>query len=402
MIIKECEITIQEIKELYHSPLFALSLSGKELAHSNFWAWLIKQEINHKNPFVEVFIQDFYSKGFKLVGVEREEGDRDLTLYYSDALGKAKCCFIENKLKSIPTAKQLIGYVNDYTSSGKNKPLFINGLLTGIEQTIDLSDIKDWAFLSYEEIAKRIISINNLNKKNVYYNTINEYAKDLNRITKVIGDAVKEINNKKTYNWNIDSFNQLAAIKLDDVFLKHVAERLRILIEDEIKKPDNNLESKWGNPYVYTCFNNKKATITVIYQENISNERDMKDPEKNEIGRIGVQIEGNQFRIYCGPSKPDSKYKDDPDKLYNEMVSINWFEPFDRTKRVIRKSSTSMQGGRGMGRKLGYCKYITPNYTHIYQYYNIANDISYAELIENIVRELKDAKKIIDNNKLHF
>lgn len=32
------------LNELKHSPLFAISLASKELAHSNFWKWLLDIE----------------------------------------------------------------------------------------------------------------------------------------------------------------------------------------------------------------------------------------------------------------------------------------------------------------------------------------------------------------------
>lgn len=93
------------IQELEKSPLFALSLCGKELAHSNFWEWLIKLEDNKKHPFIEV-LQGFYKNNYVFTGVKREENHRDITIHYKDG-NVEKCFVIENKLKSIPTIEQL-------------------------------------------------------------------------------------------------------------------------------------------------------------------------------------------------------------------------------------------------------------------------------------------------------
>ena len=60
---KTTSIIEEQLQRLNRSPLFAISLSGKELSHSNFWAWLLEQEVEGKNPFIEVFIPDFYQNG---------------------------------------------------------------------------------------------------------------------------------------------------------------------------------------------------------------------------------------------------------------------------------------------------------------------------------------------------
>ena len=63
----EAHMINKKMDELKESPLFALSLCGKELAHSNFWKWLIyKIDDNGKQPFVEVFIPDFEKKGVQI------------------------------------------------------------------------------------------------------------------------------------------------------------------------------------------------------------------------------------------------------------------------------------------------------------------------------------------------
>jgi hypothetical protein len=67
---------ISEIVEsLKKSPIFAMSLGSKELFHSNFWAWLIEQD----SRFVTVFFPDLDPS--KVICVQREEGNRDITVW---------------------------------------------------------------------------------------------------------------------------------------------------------------------------------------------------------------------------------------------------------------------------------------------------------------------------------
>ena len=75
---KTTSIIEEQLQRLNRSPLFAISLSGKELSHSNFWAWLLEQKVEGNHQFIEVFIPNFYQKGCTFVSVEREKKHVDL------------------------------------------------------------------------------------------------------------------------------------------------------------------------------------------------------------------------------------------------------------------------------------------------------------------------------------
>ena len=101
----KCQIN-DRISMLKKSPIFAISLSGKELAHSNFWAWLIDQEIDNEHLYVRVFVPDFdEKKDYEYVKVEREKWNMDLLITYKHN-NKVEICVVENKIKSLPTEKQ--------------------------------------------------------------------------------------------------------------------------------------------------------------------------------------------------------------------------------------------------------------------------------------------------------
>lgn len=372
------------IQELNKSPIFALSLGGKELSHSNFWKWLIDLEIGdeHPHPFIEVFMPGFYNNGFVFTNVKREEGNRDISIHFKDNEGKEKCFVIENKLKSIPTKKQLLDYQNNLEEK------FGGGLLTGLQETLESLPDKKWKFRDYDDIAKAIEDINEKNTKEKYYNYIHDYVENIRNISEVIKDRIEEY--KDIYVWED---KELDEIRLADIYLKHQAEIFR----KEIKKStdDNRYKTEWGNPYVYTSFNNKKPTITVIYQEVDPEKRSDEDNFEVEIGRIGVQIEGNQFRIYAGPSKEGNKGFE-----FEKLRDLGWFEDFDHKKsKTIDSRSTSMKGGREDKR---FCQYKTRDYKHMYQYWDIDEGTTYEKLTKEILKKLKDAKNIIDNKELSF
>ena len=131
-----------KIKYLKESPIYAMSLCSKELFHSNFWAWLMKQD----ESFIEIFFKNEGNK--QLAGIGREDGNRDVTVYRKsnkdDEKEKADIYVIENKLKSIPTEEQL----KNYKAGVRKWEIWKDGVLTGIKKP--LFEMPDgWSFLSH-------------------------------------------------------------------------------------------------------------------------------------------------------------------------------------------------------------------------------------------------------------
>ncbi len=108
------------VGNLIGSPMFNLSLSSKELFHSNFFAWL------GNNPdtngfFTNVINALVYGLNLQPGGnwtVEREDQHFDLCI--KDKNKNQYLLIIENKVKSIPIKKQLDDYVQKRVI-GKNK-----------------------------------------------------------------------------------------------------------------------------------------------------------------------------------------------------------------------------------------------------------------------------------------
>lgn len=384
------------IKELKESPLFALSKCSNELAHTNFWAWLIEEcIIDDKNIFVEVFIPDFYENGYVFNKATREEGHRDLTIYYERETGQRGCHIVENKIKAIPTKTQLEGYEKDVEGT------FFGGTLTGIMKTLDEipegHQVGDWGFVDYETIANNIEKqLNQFDEDYVHRKVIEQYIQDIRNINGLI---TKEIENTgEKYKWKIEDIDkgneeEIEKIKMGDILLKQLGCQFAKEVQERINKEGEVLRSTWGKPFVNNDFNNKRATITVVYKEADGSEEPM---NKEEIGRLGIQIEGDQFRLYGGPGSEGKKYKKH-EELFNELKKRKWLQAFDAKvdTPTIRGNETAMQGGRGKHGKLEYCRYTGSNYTHIYQYWDIG-ERKREDLCNDIIEYLKEAKKIID------
>ena len=281
---KTTSIIEEQLQRLNRSPLFAISLSGKELSHSNFWAWLLEQEVEGNHPFIEVFIPDFYQNGCNFISVEREKKHVDLTITYKNKANETEVLIIENKIKSIPTKEQLIRYEEEL---GKQE-LTITGILTGLYASLDIQDLGKWSFLSYQEIAKRIMHIQELHTTMDFADYIKQYAEDIEVLYNLFQSKMEQ--NEGKY---IIGDEDLEKIRYSDIYVKLKGSEF---MEEINKRLTFTAYKDWAKPVCGLSFNHKKPTLSIVFSQRID-----EDPTK-EIGMIGVQIEGDQFRIYGGAS----------------------------------------------------------------------------------------------------
>lgn len=156
---------------LQSSPLFNLSLSSKELFHSNFLAWLAQQ---YPAFFVEICKDlgckaDWSSADWS---VKREHLNFDLSIQ----VGKKTVMVLENKVKSIPSKSQLDEYVGKISKEEKqyddNRDLILLSLSTSFPDKQAIEDEMKWQIRSYEDLWKAIV-------KNKHRFIHNRYDNDL-------------------------------------------------------------------------------------------------------------------------------------------------------------------------------------------------------------------------------
>lgn len=373
------------IKSLKKSPLFALSLGGKEISHSNFWAWLIEQEKDGKNPFIKVFMPYFYKNKYVFKSVNREKNNTDVSIEYEDENRDKYIFIIENKIKAIPNIQQLKKYQEKCTNK---KQKFGGGLLTGVISTLDLSDSKEWSFISYEEISRRIDKINRENKDMAYSDIIEQYSKDILNISNLMKTRIDN-----TVDEYIFQAEDLEKIRFADIFLKFKGSEFVNRINERLAEEGDRFKDygKWKSPIAELSFNNKKSTITIVYKEIKQTKEDNKNKEI-EIGRMGVQLEGKEFRIYGGGRK---QYPQNNEKslgiIKNKMLESKYLD--ENFKENIKKrnlESTMKIDFRSYGKE------SNSDYYHPYQYW-IITDFNYDSIIDNIFDQLDIAKELIES-----
>lgn len=172
------------LKELKSSVMFKLSLSSKELFHSNLLAWLCECYPKQVGQIFASYLESYTGDDYELKAI-RERYNIDLTLEFSSK-GLKQQLIIENKVKSIPDLYQLKLYTKnilakskvDTTITGTNflllsltKPSFLdkeNPTKITLENEI-------WHYISYRELADKLSSVqSDIAEENQYHGFILE------------------------------------------------------------------------------------------------------------------------------------------------------------------------------------------------------------------------------------
>jgi hypothetical protein len=142
-------------ESLGSSPLFNLSLSSKELFHSNFLAWLCQAYPRSAGKLFSAYLPDRPGSCAGL-RVLREKNHIDLWLKYSDG----SQLIIENKVKSMPLHPQLEQYAAEHVGAPATGFLLLSlerpSFLAPGENRIRMSNGVVWQCLSYRELADEL------------------------------------------------------------------------------------------------------------------------------------------------------------------------------------------------------------------------------------------------------
>ena len=338
----------KEIDYLNKSPIYAMSLGSKELFHSNFWAWMIE-----KYPcFAKVFFENLDDN----ILVKREEKHRDITIWKGD-----EAYVIENKLKSIPTKDQLERYTKDLGNK------FKSGILTGlVSPNFDLKGI-NWDFISYsgiEEKIPEILSNNEIEMDDFYKSILEEYCGIIKRISKIIVGLLSKGDDDSFFIADKHTLDKLKTIRLDDVYKKLISSKFI-----EYFKNKNNSISE-------------KLTISQDYSRG---DAIMDFKIENGDDSIGVQIQGNKFKILAERKKLNCH-----NELFNKYKDCEWFGEYDTLNKKIFHKATN--------RKNEYNKYSGKT-SFVYQYFILDDKIKFSELEEEIKKYLRKACGISENDR---
>jgi len=246
----------ETIKSLKSSPVFNISLSSKELFHSNFLAWLTEM---YPESMWKVFSKytDFESDKYLVdnKSVKREKNQIDLMfeIVEKDNLENRKKIIVENKVKSLPYINQLNEYAEKFPDacyillslSTPHHLINEDGIILGKNDAkwhlmtySDLVDALEKVKFNYKTVAD-IDSKGNAAYHRMLIKDYIEFVKNLENINKIT-----EIKIGEKFDWYGQIFENLNEIRLSDFYVKKKSENMAYKILENIKTklPDSNIE----------------------------------------------------------------------------------------------------------------------------------------------------------------
>lgn len=311
------------------SPMYNLSLSSKELFHSNFLAWLGNNK-STKQFFVNVINELVEELNLQPSGdwiVKREDDHFDLSIKENGDKGKY-LLVIENKVKSLPQKKQL----NDYRSKNiKGKDDGTKFLLLTLVDRYPNKPIEGWEKKTYENLACIMHAQDKTTIIDKYERSLIE---DYIIFIKNLNNLVKE--------WNSETvFAQKMSVdlpKLQDLhvklqfgrYCKELRKKIREIRNDVVVYDDNDI------PEDADIVNSK--VYVKVYWEYAS---------KGQEGILDVEIPVFSLddpHIIMGLNKDD---KGNPMVPFNIKIQVEGHE-----YRHVIETNTDIKGDKPLGEDL--------------------------------------------------
>ena len=248
--------TTPSIHNLSSNPIFQLSLSSKELFHSNFLLWLADNYPNIFNVILhKCFKANLVFDPTKHVAL-REFKKLDFCICENKNNKVGRILFVlENKFKSLPSLKQLEDYeivVNAHNSGNDTNTHFV--LLT-LTQDLPWMGIQNglvrnrWVHVTYNDYAKAFDCIRSYGACLDLFTTelIKKYQDYIDVFSDYLQQNISSVINISTnnFNWSDMSCKMMKQLRTDDIWQKLVASRIASLIEKGLNNVGKN-----------ACFNN--------------------------------------------------------------------------------------------------------------------------------------------------
>lgn len=303
------------IKDLSNNVMFSLSLTSKELFHSNLWAWLGRK---YPKMFTEIFLDEKVELDENSI-ILREYNNFDLYVETEEFI-----CVFENKCKSMPNKSQLMKYDKKLAKIKEEK-----------EKEIEIKTKTKTKLISYFEPIGRYVWADDNTPSRIHdwsiitYNELyNKFKNSFENNKKIIEKNEKETENNdkiiiEEYIKCLKFLNDLHnSIELNDGTI--IEEYYSLLDNDGIKKLsrkinfEKTLERILVNKLTHYVLDNyeKKDEIDAI---NIDCGRDHvvysdilfyfkgawveNEDKRPPLNAIGVSLWGKNFRYYANVNK---------------------------------------------------------------------------------------------------
>lgn len=303
------------IKDLSNNVMFSLSLSSKELFHSNLWAWLGRK---YPKMFTEIFLDE---------KVELDENSIILREYKNFDLyveTKNSIYVFENKCKSMPNKSQLKEYDKKLAEikDEKKKEIETKTKLISYFEPIgtyvwtddDTPPRKhDWSIITYNKLYENFTESFKKNEKIIENNDkiiIEEYIKCLKLLNDLHNSI--ELNDKTTIEkyYSLLDNNEIkelsGKINFEKTLERILVNKLTHYVLDKYEKKDeiDAINIDCGRDHVV-------YSDILFYFEGAWADEDKRPP----LNAIGVSLWGKNFRYYANVNKSKKLSNSNKDNL---------------------------------------------------------------------------------------
>lgn len=435
---KNAQLTAYDeaINYLKISPMFNLSLSSKELFHSNFLYWIYTKDKDVFKQLIrdicEIETSSWLDNNWQ---VKREKENFDLCICQYTPQSNQKgpktklnediLLVIENKFKSLPTDKQLQDYDAKLQKHQNCKKILLS--LTSPDEQKESS----WEWVGYDKIVEALYRIQNdrANKSFDDYerSLIGDYAtfvqsmitlttlwikKDeepsshflLDYKVKEQGDSQEE-NNDKIAETNGDQYYKDAKeLRIHDLYGKYrtikLVERLRNKLKEQLKKINLPQGITLEPQMAYT-------RSQPILEVKISGIGESKDDKHAEAESFLISIQGSQYRhainAFCDdPTNSKEKRKEESKNHIANNDKWHWFmdpghHPREDNYRCFfpKGEIWADKGGQRIGNN--YCGYAGEGgLSYIYQYKKIKDGATIENILDAMVNDVVNVIEQLD------
>lgn len=339
------------VNSLQSSPLFQLSLTSKELFHSNFLYWL---GVTYRDLFKETFSNlgcrtAAWPEGWTVEREYKAAKSISLDLCVKGPGKRGKIYLIlENKVKSIPNQQQLNRYVA-IRNVAPTCDFILLSLATDFpdKDQIDVNSGGKWIVWNYGDLAaaldKALTSCGG-NVRPFHKAILEDYIQMVRGLDDLFGHLTVDDNGRYC-----DNVSQVYAnLRMDDVYEKvrtsSIVEKLRNRLKKEF--PNQTIDIKSELKIEEIGESNEKPLTKVYVDSGYTNKQGVVDAKVkiNDRYVLTVQIQGEQYRHaieWLQSQGNASKNWTATQKEYFVCQKLNFF---DVTKFPYPQKSTRSNG----------------------------------------------------------
>lgn len=402
------------IEYLKTSPMFNLSLSSKELFHSNFLYWLYIAKDN-KEAFCSLLnvigiTTDNWGNDWV---VKREYLNFDLCVIGSNDKKEILLAVIENKVKSIPTAEQLAKYNEKIKNKFESDDKIPKILLSLTESDVE---VDGWSYVSYKRICEKLLESSFLSAFDDYEKRlITDYAKFVQSLIILTeewkSDAEDESNiflldykereckneeeshddtipTNKIYSKNPDKYRKAQELRIHDLYGKYRTTILKGILEKKLEKVKVDT-SKFTAQIAYT---NSQPILEVVIKGIGEDKTDGKEPET-----FFISIQGKQYRHAInardkGASTKEGRIEESIKRCKDNNGAWHWFMNPNRCPK--EDSDWFPNGLAKSGQRKEICSFAGRNgVNYIYQYKKIPLNATVEDILKIMVADVKKVEE---------